>query len=170
MRLGTEECNNALLTYRKVIKCNDIDNIAIDILLTADGAKIVELVDNFLNKYPEKEQNSIIQQITQKINEIYEEIGIEVSSEPTIIDNKQNIDSYRHILISYINKITDDIIQDDEQTVTIEAFCNMIQHYIKAFNTGYVDTFNEYKQIIEETNKKIDNYNKLKTHNLRIIK
>ena len=67
MILGTQECNQALIRYRKGIECDDIDNLVIDILLSTDEFKYLTLIDIFLSKYDENEHCKILEKINKRI-------------------------------------------------------------------------------------------------------
>lgn len=137
MRLGTQECNQALLKYRKEIECDDIDNLVIDILLSIEDFRYLTLIDIFLSKHDENEHSKILDKINKRIYDIYEELGIEVLVN---IPNNRRIDNYRYCLINYINSYTDKILKDDKVTISIENYCTMIEALVKGFNKGYTKT------------------------------
>lgn len=136
MFLGTEECKQALLKYRKEIECNDLDNLVIDILLNPIESEYLNLIDNFLSKYDEKEHNEILNKINEKAHEIYEELGI-IKIPDDCITNNDRINTYRRTLINYINFCTDKLLKEGQEKINLEDFISAIENIIIEFNKRY---------------------------------
>ena len=136
MFLGTEECKQALLRYKKEIECSDLDNLVIDILINPIESEYLDLIDNFLSKYDEKEHTDILNKINEKTNEIYEELGIRKIPDDCITNNDR-INTYRHTLINYINFCTDKLL-DDNKEISLEEYIKIIENVIIEFNKGYL--------------------------------
>lgn len=119
MFLGTGECKQALLRYRKETECDDIDNITLDILLNPIESEYLILIDNFLSKYDEKEHNEILNKINKKANEIYEELGIRKIPDDCITNNDR-INTYKRTLINYINFCTDKLLKQEQEKINLE--------------------------------------------------
>ena len=136
MFLGTEECKQVLLKYRKEIECSDLDNLVIDILLNLIESEYLDLIDNFLSKYNEKEHTDILNKINEKANQIYEELGISKIPDDCITNN-DCINTYKRTLINYINFCTDKLLKDEQEKINLEEYINAIENIIIEFNKGY---------------------------------
>lgn len=137
MFLGTEECRQALLKYRKEIECSDLDNITLDILLNPIESEYLNLIDIFLSKYDEKEHSEILNKINKKAIEIYEELGIEKIPDDCMT-NDNRINTYSRTLTNYINFCTNKILRDEE-VISLEQYIETIEELITRFNKGYLN-------------------------------
>lgn len=143
MFLGTEQCKQALLKYRKEVECSDLDNLVIDILLNPIESEYLNLIDHFLSKHDEKEHNEILNKINEKANQIYEELGIRKTPDDCITNNDR-INTYRCTLINYINFCTDKLLKEEQEKINLEEYISAIENIIIEFNKGYSYNINNY--------------------------
>lgn len=143
MFLGTEECKQALLRYRKEIECSDLDNLVIDILLNPIESEYLNLIDTFLSKHDEKEHNEILNKINEKAHEIYEELGIRKIPDDCITNNDR-INTYKRTLINYINFCSDKLLKEEQEKISLEEFISVIENIIIEFNKEYSNNINNY--------------------------
>lgn len=98
MKLRSEECRKVLTQYKEDCCKNEMDELCVDILLSTNQFKIVDMIDAFIHEFPENEQNIVLLKIGNKIHDIREELGIEDDEdrddEPITSDINDAIDIY----------------------------------------------------------------------------